>query len=40
MGDISGSLHFSPSFAKEEDVDFRETFPVYAKVEGILGNSY
>lgn len=36
MGEISGSSCVSLIFAKEEDVDFRETFPIYQKLKGVL----
>lgn len=40
MGEISGSLCVSLTFTEEEDVEIRNTFPVGAKVEGSLHNSY
>lgn len=40
MGEIYGSLSVPLIFAKEEGVDFRETFPICAKVKGSFGDSY
>jgi len=36
MDEVSGTLCVSLIFTREEDVDFRQTFPIYTKIEVLI----